>query len=481
MLSREEIVEATRAFVRSELVRDADAPLGETEGLISGGIVTSFDLVSLTVFLEERFSIKVPDARVSREHLDTLDQIASLVLELRGEGTVGATPLARGRDPVARLVPSFRRAPLVALLAMLALAACTDRVLARLLAREDVLTRLERPSMPDRKRLSYVYPSYSRALARHELALTPKAKDEIRVVFQGDSGTYGSFLDADEACGAVAGKILAAKDPGVRVYNVSYFGQTFVKDAEMLEADLAYSPDLVLVSFSSTHLERTRNVEWWLKPATTMVYNRPLFTRFLEHVPRSAELEDYDGILAESEARNGMGLRHRVERVSATVENQLLLQGALVDLLPGALTPAARARKKSLDPETTRVFRGVTARENPAPFTLDERAIVLLEAVIDRARAGGAEVVLFREPEATLPGEPARRIPWDEKGWKTIAEAVRTLALRKKVTLVDCLDDLAPEDFLDSERHWTREGNAKLGRAIGAELEPVIAKLRKRR
>lgn len=332
MLTREDIVQATRAFIRSELLRDGNAPLDEKEGLLSGGIITSFDLVSLTVFLEERFAVKVPDAKVSREHLDTLEQITALVLGLRGEAPPEEAPVATGRDPLARLVPSFRRAPALVLAAIAAVAFAGDRVAGALLAREDVVARLE--GSLDRKRLSYAYPSYARALERHELALTPKGKDELRVVFQGDSGTYGSFLEADEACPAVAGRVLAAKDPGVRVYNVSYFGQTFVKDAEMLEADLAYAPDLVIVSLSSTYLERTRTIEWWLKPATTMVYNRPLFTRFLEHVPSKPELVEFDGALAETEARNFTGLRRRFDGVSAIGANQLVLRGALLSRLP---------------------------------------------------------------------------------------------------------------------------------------------------
>lgn len=101
--------------------------------------------------------------------------------------------------------------------------------------------------------------------------------------------------------------------------------------------------------------------------------------------------------------------------------------------------------------------------------------------MIDRARAGGAEVAIFQEPEATLVGSPPRRIPWDEKGWKTFSEAVRSLAERKKVTVVDCLDRLEQDDFLDSERHWTLEGNAKLGATIGEKLAPLVAEIRARK
>ena len=41
----------------------------------------------------------------------------------------------------------------------------------------------------------------------------------------------------------------------------------------------------------------------------------------------------------------------------------------------------------------------------------------------------------------------------------------RPRATEAAVVLVDCLDIRPQEDFLDSDRHWTVEGNAKLGRA----------------
>ena len=479
-MNRDEIIDATRAFIRSELLHDEAASLGPDEPLLSGGIITSFDLVSLTVFLERRFGVKVPDAKVSRDFLDTLDQIAALVLSLQGSEPVGSATMAE--PPSNRYLPSFRHRPLLVLATALLLMIGFDRAVGALVEDRATLDRIE---APDHRRMSYVYQSYERALWRHDLAMTPKGPDEIRIVFQGDSGTYGSYLEADEACPAVLGRLLAAQEPRARVYNVSYFGQTFVKDAEMLEVALPRRPDLVVVSLCSTHLSRERQRDWWLTPPTTIVYNRPLFTRFLEELPPGVDrgkLDELAAVLARSEKTHGMDLLHRVERWSAIARNQLFLRSCVVSIgTPSFLEPVMRARNGWLDPKSCRYLHGKTTADvvKDQPYTLDEGSLALLEAVIDRARAADAEVALFWEPEPRIQGSPPSRIPWNEAGWSAARRAVQGVVDRKGVLLVDGLDLLGQDEFLDSERHWTAEGNAKIGELLAEKLAPLVAKLAK--
>lgn len=486
-MTRDEVIDATRDFIRAELAKDA-GPLRPDEPLLSSGVITSFDLVSLTVFLEERFQVRVPDAKVSRDHLDTLDQIAALVLDLGGARSSGEGRV-RERSLVERAIPTFRQsAPLVLLAIALAVVAA-DRLVDRLLSREDVRARLEgqpaslmQGEWTSRKRMFYCYPDYARAIERHELGRTPKAPDEIRIVFQGDSGTFGSYLEPEEACPAVFERCVRSSVPQARVYNLSYFGQSFVKDAEILEAGLPYAPDLVIVSLCSVHLNRDQ-IDWWVKPPTTLVHNRPLFDRFFEAAPSRARFAELDAILADSERRHGMNWLHRFERRSAIVRDQKLIQPLVASILfPPGLQVVQTARARALDPKACRYLRGKTTRDFPClDYPLDERAAALLEAIIDRARAAGSEVALLQEPEPTVPGDPPRRIPWDEAGWKAYRDTVARIAREKNVVAVDGLDLLPASEFLDSERHWTVEGNEAVGRLVAEKLGPLVAKLRERR
>ncbi len=477
-MTRDEVIDATRAFLRREILEDEAAPLAADEPLISAGIMTSFDLVSLSVFLEQRFEVKVPDAKVSRDYLDTLEQIATLVLSLRGEESGPVAGDAGRVDVAARwLVPSFRTRPLLVVVAMVVVAFVADRGLAELLD-------LEARERSDTARMSYSIPGYAAAMAKHDLS-RPRAKDEVRIVFQGDSGTFGSYLDPREACPAVMGRELAALDSRARVYNTSLFGQTFVKDAAMLEAALPYAPDLVVISVASGYLSRVQQEEWWLKSPTTIVYNRPLFERFLDASPGARErpeLMELAALLAATESRYGFQWKHRLEAISHLAEHQTFLEASLpAVLMPARFQVLSIARTALFDKNTCRYYRGKTLADvqHDAPFPLDPRVLVLLEAIVDRARAAGAEVVLFHEPEPHLPGPDGKPklVPWDSEGFERIERALAGVVARKKLTYVDCRDLLPPEEFLDSERHWTVLGNELIGQRLARELAPLVARL----
>lgn len=53
--------------------------------LISSGIVDSFSMVSLKVFLETKYSIKLPDEEATPEAFDTVNSIVKLVLKHQGK------------------------------------------------------------------------------------------------------------------------------------------------------------------------------------------------------------------------------------------------------------------------------------------------------------------------------------------------------------------------------------------------------------
>jgi acyl carrier protein len=70
-------------FVREEYLEDARALTPQTK-LISSGIVDSFSMASLKVFLEQKYGVAIPDNRATPEAFDTAESIAALVDELKG-------------------------------------------------------------------------------------------------------------------------------------------------------------------------------------------------------------------------------------------------------------------------------------------------------------------------------------------------------------------------------------------------------------
>ena len=63
------------------LETDDDREITYETPLISGGIVDSFSMVSLKVFLETKFNIQIPDAKASPEAFDSVNNIVNLLKE----------------------------------------------------------------------------------------------------------------------------------------------------------------------------------------------------------------------------------------------------------------------------------------------------------------------------------------------------------------------------------------------------------------
>ncbi|MFC1724017.1 hypothetical protein ACFL4T_00210 [candidate division KSB1 bacterium] len=68
-------------YVIEEYVEDEDEEITYDSPLISGGIVDSFSMVSLKRFLENKYSISIPDEKATPEAFDTVNSIVLLVNE----------------------------------------------------------------------------------------------------------------------------------------------------------------------------------------------------------------------------------------------------------------------------------------------------------------------------------------------------------------------------------------------------------------
>jgi acyl carrier protein len=72
-------------YVKKEFLEDEDEDMevDESTPLISSGIVDSFSMVSLKTFLEKKYSVDIPDAKATPEAFDTVDNIITLLDELK--------------------------------------------------------------------------------------------------------------------------------------------------------------------------------------------------------------------------------------------------------------------------------------------------------------------------------------------------------------------------------------------------------------
>jgi acyl carrier protein len=73
-------------YVKGEYLEEGDdRELTFDTPLISGGIVDSFSMVSLKVFLETKYNISIPDAKATPEAFDSVNNIVALLKDFNIE------------------------------------------------------------------------------------------------------------------------------------------------------------------------------------------------------------------------------------------------------------------------------------------------------------------------------------------------------------------------------------------------------------
>jgi acyl carrier protein len=74
-----DIRDAIRQFIVTQLIRNPKYKLTDTEALITGGLIDSFSLTEVGLFLEQQFKIRVPDSDLTVDMMDSVEQIATYV------------------------------------------------------------------------------------------------------------------------------------------------------------------------------------------------------------------------------------------------------------------------------------------------------------------------------------------------------------------------------------------------------------------
>lgn len=79
-MNEAEVRETLRSYIVRELIRDGDYDLTDDASIIQGGLMDSFALAELGVFVEQEYDIYIPDADLTVEKMDTLNLIVARVL-----------------------------------------------------------------------------------------------------------------------------------------------------------------------------------------------------------------------------------------------------------------------------------------------------------------------------------------------------------------------------------------------------------------
>jgi acyl carrier protein len=74
-----EIITTLEEFITKEILKQPDRKIAPDEALISGGLIDSFSLVDLALFVEENLGVRIDDTELNADTFDTLTQLAELI------------------------------------------------------------------------------------------------------------------------------------------------------------------------------------------------------------------------------------------------------------------------------------------------------------------------------------------------------------------------------------------------------------------
>ena len=74
-----EISNPIAKFIAEKILKQPNKVISPDEALISSGLIASFSLMDLALFIEDTFGIRVEDTELNAETFDNLTQLAALI------------------------------------------------------------------------------------------------------------------------------------------------------------------------------------------------------------------------------------------------------------------------------------------------------------------------------------------------------------------------------------------------------------------
>jgi acyl carrier protein len=66
-------------YIAAQILKQPARSISPSEPLISSGLIDSFSLVDLSLFIEDTYGVHIDDTELNKETFDTLEQLASLI------------------------------------------------------------------------------------------------------------------------------------------------------------------------------------------------------------------------------------------------------------------------------------------------------------------------------------------------------------------------------------------------------------------
>jgi acyl carrier protein len=75
----DEIIDTIAKYIASDILKQPTRLIMPDEPLLSSGLVDSFHLVDLSLFVENKFDVRIDDAELNASSFDNLNQLVLLI------------------------------------------------------------------------------------------------------------------------------------------------------------------------------------------------------------------------------------------------------------------------------------------------------------------------------------------------------------------------------------------------------------------
>lgn len=75
------MIEKISSYITEQILNNSERKIEADEKLISSGIVDSFSLVDLALFVENEFGVRIDDTELNAQTFDSLTELAAIIKE----------------------------------------------------------------------------------------------------------------------------------------------------------------------------------------------------------------------------------------------------------------------------------------------------------------------------------------------------------------------------------------------------------------
>jgi acyl carrier protein len=76
----EETITKLSNFIATKILKQPKRVISATEPLISSGLIDSFSLMDVSLFVEDTFGVRIEDTELNADTFDSLEQLAKLIM-----------------------------------------------------------------------------------------------------------------------------------------------------------------------------------------------------------------------------------------------------------------------------------------------------------------------------------------------------------------------------------------------------------------